>query len=184
MFLVSHYRACMASVDKLLQQAEAHLDGEQVLAAVQGAYETKLLGSDSARKGILIATPRRIVFYAKKMGGYDLESYEYSKVSSFEQSKSMMGHTVTFFASGNKVSMKWIGDAAAMQKFMDAVKARSASTDAAPSPVPPAPTASPAAFDDKVGIIGAIKQLGDLHQAGILTDEEFSTKKAELLARL
>ncbi|MEU3148649.1 SHOCT domain-containing protein, partial [Streptomyces sp. NPDC006999] len=29
-----------------------------------------------------------------------------------------------------------------------------------------------------------IRHLGDLHQAGLVTDEEFSSKKAELLAEL
>lgn len=34
------------------------------------------------------------------------------------------------------------------------------------------------------GIIELIKKLADLHSAGILTDEEFSTKKAELLSKI
>jgi hypothetical protein len=34
------------------------------------------------------------------------------------------------------------------------------------------------------GIIELIKKLGELHSAGILTDEEFSTKKAELLSKI
>ena len=59
-----------------------------MLAAVQGTYETKMMGSDTVRTGILLATPNRLVFYAKKLGGYDLESFGYDKVSSFEQSKS------------------------------------------------------------------------------------------------
>jgi hypothetical protein len=33
-------------------------------------------------------------------------------------------------------------------------------------------------------IFGQIERLGQLHEAGVLTDEEFQTKKAELLARL
>ena len=33
-------------------------------------------------------------------------------------------------------------------------------------------------------IIEQIRQLGELHAAGILTDDEFSAKKAELLSRL
>jgi hypothetical protein len=33
-------------------------------------------------------------------------------------------------------------------------------------------------------VIGLIKKLGDLHSAGLLTDEEFSNKKAELLAKI
>ena len=182
----------MAKIDKLVQQAKAHLNpGEQVAAAVQGTYETKILGSDSVRTGILIATDSRIVFYAKKLGGYDLESFLYGNVSSFEQSKGMMGHSIAFFASGNKVSMKWISDAVAMQNFVGAVR-RSMS----PTPVPPPPAESARHVVQKAAppqaplatshaaIIDAIKQLGELHEAGILSPEEFSAKKAELLARL
>jgi Short C-terminal domain len=33
-------------------------------------------------------------------------------------------------------------------------------------------------------ILSAIERLGDLHSKGVLTDAEFQTKKAELLAQL
>jgi hypothetical protein len=33
-------------------------------------------------------------------------------------------------------------------------------------------------------IVGQIKRLAELHEAGILTDEEFSAKKTDLLSRL
>ena len=33
-------------------------------------------------------------------------------------------------------------------------------------------------------VIELIKKLGDLHSAGILTDEEFSNKKSELLSKI
>lgn len=182
----------MAKIDKLLEQAKSHLDaGEQVLAAVQGTYETKLMGSDTVRTGLLLATPTRLVFYAKKLGGYDLESFGYDKVSSFEQSKSMMGHSVSFFASGNKVHMKWISDQAAMQAFVTAAKSNlhgakqptiPGTQVAQPSSV--SSTQSVSSANDADDIMSKIRQLGELHQAGILSDEEFSTKKAELLARL
>lgn len=183
----------MAKIDKLLEQAKAHLNpGEQVASAVQGTYETKILGSDSVRTGILMATDTRIVFYAKKLGGYDLESFQYGNVSSFEQSKGMMGHSISFFATGNKVTMKWISDAAAMQQFVAAVKqGMSPVASAPPGNMPgrnvaqqPTPQAGTPALSDHASIIDAIKQLGDLHQAGILSEQEFSAKKAELLARL
>jgi hypothetical protein len=48
---------------------------------------------------------------------------------------------------------------------------------------PPATTAPPVSSPEE-DIMGKIRQLGELHQAGILSDEEFVTKKAELLARL
>jgi hypothetical protein len=41
--------------------------------------------------------------------------------------------------------------------------------------------AAPTAVPD---VIGQIEQLGKLHDAGVLTNEEFEVKKAELLGRL
>jgi hypothetical protein len=37
---------------------------------------------------------------------------------------------------------------------------------------------------DQSAIFSALDKLGDLHQRGVLSDDEFRTKKAELLARL
>lgn len=57
---------------------------------------------------------------------------------------------------------------------------------AAPAPQyrsePAAP--APGGSDDSAGILAAIESLAGLHQRGILSDEEFATKKAELLSRL
>ncbi|MEU6098075.1 DUF4429 domain-containing protein [Streptomyces sp. NPDC047079] len=44
--------------------------------------------------------------------------------------------------------------------------------------------AVPAARRDPADIAERIRHLGELHEAGLVTDEEFSTKKAELLAEL
>ncbi|MED7825031.1 DUF4429 domain-containing protein [Streptomyces chiangmaiensis] len=51
---------------------------------------------------------------------------------------------------------------------------------AAPGPV----AAVPAARRDPADIAERIRHLGELHEAGLVTDEEFSMKKAELLAEL
>ncbi|MFE9094153.1 DUF4429 domain-containing protein [Streptomyces sp. NPDC007264] len=48
----------------------------------------------------------------------------------------------------------------------------------------PAPAAAHAARRDPADIAERIRHLGELHEAGLVTDEEFSTKKAELLAEL
>ncbi len=45
---------------------------------------------------------------------------------------------------------------------------------------PAAATPAPAASDP----MEELKKLGELHTAGVLTDEEFNTKKAELLAKM
>jgi hypothetical protein len=50
------------------------------------------------------------------------------------------------------------------------------------SPVPAVPAGGPRR--DPADIAERIRHLGELHQAGLVTDEEFSAKKAELLAEL
>ncbi|MBK6762146.1 MAG: SHOCT domain-containing protein [Micrococcales bacterium] len=55
-------------------------------------------------------------------------------------------------------------------------EAQQAPAQPAPAPAAPAPAAE--TMDDK---IAALKQLGELHAQGILTDEEFAAQKAKLL---
>jgi hypothetical protein len=52
-----------------------------------------------------------------------------------------------------------------------------------PDPANPSPSRTSASAGE-ADIFAAIERLGDLKAKGILTDEEFTAKKAELLARL
>jgi hypothetical protein len=52
-----------------------------------------------------------------------------------------------------------------------------------PPPVAPPERAAPARTDADAVLV-ALERLGDLHQRGVLTDDEFAAKKAELLSRL
>lgn len=99
----------MKKFDKLQQQVKDHLDeNEEVIATVMGTYEGKLLGEKVLKDGIFVATNKRLVFYGKKTFGYNLETFPYSNISSIEVTKEFLGHRIGFFASGNKVGMKWI----------------------------------------------------------------------------
>ncbi|ORJ57336.1 SHOCT domain-containing protein [Mycobacterium simiae] len=53
-----------------------------------------------------------------------------------------------------------------------------------PAAGPPAPRPASGGTEDPAAIVAAIESLAGLHQRGILSDEEFATKKAELLGRL
>lgn len=162
----------MSKLNKLLGHARGHLDSdEQIVEAIQGTYETKIMGSDSVRTGSLLATDRRLVFFAKKLTGYDLESFPYENISSIECGKNMMGGKVAFFASGNKVEMKWInsGD---LQRFVAYVQSRMGR---------PGSAARPSGEDDPVA---QIRKLGELRDAGLLSDDEFAAKKAQILDRM
>jgi hypothetical protein len=50
------------------------------------------------------------------------------------------------------------------------------------SPSEPAPRSS--AKTDSASGLKQLKALGELHKAGVLSDEEFSAKKAEILGRI
>ena len=65
-------------------------------------------------------TDERIIFCAKRLSGYDSEIFHYSKISTFELSKILMWNTISFYSSGNKVSMKWVNDKD-LDKFIEFV---------------------------------------------------------------
>lgn len=164
----------MAKIDRLLKRAREHFDdGETALQAVFGVYEPEFLGKDSVRNGIFIATNQRLLFYAKKLTGYDFEAFPYANISSMEMGKNLMGHYIKFFASGNSAKMKWIntGD---VRAFVDTVKAQMASAKSNKDSSPEQPTDP----------VEQLERLSKLHAAGVLTDDEFISKKTKILARL
>ncbi|MCC3716907.1 PH domain-containing protein, partial [Staphylococcus haemolyticus] len=61
-----------------------------------------------------------MIFCAKRLSGYDSEIFHYSKISTFELSKILMWNTISFYSSGNKVSMKWVNDKD-LDKFIELV---------------------------------------------------------------
>ncbi|MFE1377974.1 SHOCT domain-containing protein [Streptomyces sp. NPDC058740] len=52
----------------------------------------------------------------------------------------------------------------------------------APPPPPPPPPAAPAPADDMSSKIAQLKELGELKEQGLLTEEEFAAQKSRLLA--
>ena len=67
------------------------------------------------------------------------------------------------------------------QQQQAAIDASVAQQLAAQAPPPPPAAVAPAAGGITDEVIGQLKQLGELRDAGILTEDEFSAKKAKLL---
>ena len=78
----------------------------------------------------------------------------------------------------NQAAMESQAQLAQMQAEMEALKAQQAAPQA-PAAAPPPPPAPPAAGGSDV--IGELKKLAEMKQAGLLTDDEFATAKAKLL---
>lgn len=53
-----------------------------------------------------------------------------------------------------------------------------------PQPLLPAPAPTPVAEDDHDALLRRLRELGELHRSGVLTDEEFSTAKQAVLKRM
>jgi hypothetical protein len=164
----------MANYKKSLFLVQEHLDeGENVNASVFGAYNTKLMGNDTVRNGIFVATEKRLIFFSKKLFGYDLETFPYKSLSSIEQSKGIMGHTITIIASGNKATIKWIstGDVAQFTQFVNTkIGNQNQENSQSTSNVKDIPS--------------QIQRLSELKDKGILTEEEFLSKKSVLLSKM
>ena len=97
-------------IDKLVQSASVHFEpDEEPLSAVLGFYDARTSSGGGKRKGILAATNLRMIFFAKKIGGVDLETFSYDDVSRIEVSgRAWMGDAIRFVASGQSILMKWI----------------------------------------------------------------------------
>lgn len=149
--------------------------GEKVLAAMTGAYETKKMGEDWTRTGAILATDRRLLFVAKKLGGYDSESFPYERISSFDKSTGMTGGRATFYASGNTVNLKYIAPPE-LEELTRVVNDQTTASGQAPSS--PAPTEAAPHMATAADQVRALAQLRD---DGLITDEEFDTKRRELL---
>jgi hypothetical protein len=161
----------VAKIDKLIAEASKHLEShETVITAVMGAYETEIMGKETVRNGVFIATEDKIVFFAKKMFGYDMEVFPFSNISSIELSKGMMGHVVSFFASGNKAKMKWInhGD---INQFVTYVKQNIGKKEVRQENEP----------QKQLDTTDELKKLAELKDIGVITEEEFAAKKKQLL---
>ena len=61
--------------------------------------------------------------------------------------------------------------------------AAQAATSAGSAPQPPPPAAAATSGNDTNELLAQLKQLGELRDAGVLTDNEFQAQKARILAR-
>ncbi|MEX5235988.1 SHOCT domain-containing protein [Kocuria arenosa] len=139
---------------------------ERVLALAQGTYE-KL-------QSLVVLTDQRLVFLEKGIVRESVKEFQLGAVSSLSLSKAWTGESLEFTASGAKGTITQLqpGQGENFAAAYRQLRSTPAKTAAAP--------AAPAAPD----VLGQLEQLGKLRDAGVLTDEEFAAKKADLLGRL
>lgn len=146
-------------------------DNEHVAYITAGTY--------GPGTGIVVLTDRRLFFLKDGVMSKTSEDFPIEKISSIQWSTGMLLGKITVFASGNKAEITNVQKADG-KAITDAVRARlSGGPHAGKSPaVEAAPVASRAAGLD---VYEQLKKLGELRDAGVLTEEEFVAKKQVLL---
>ena len=140
---------------------------ERVVALAVGTYEKKM--------GALVLTSERLVFFDQAYKAQDVVEFSLDAIQSLGVSKRPTGETIGIAISGRDAEITNVrhGEGEALvAAFREVRDARRASAAPFPHAAPPE------------SITDQLRKLGELHQAGILTDDEFTAKKADLLDRM
>lgn len=140
-------------------------EGETVEQMTTGMY--------GKGNGLVVLTDRRLLFVQDGVLSKTTEDFPIDKVSSVQWTSGMLTGDIVIFASGNKSQIKSVNKDDGRQ-MVDRIRHRLSAPSAAPT----------TALAAVAGPIEQLKKLGELRDANILTQEEFETKKAELLSRV
>jgi hypothetical protein len=142
-------------------------EGETVERMTTGTY--------GKGTGLVVLTDRRLLFFQEGLMSKTSEDFPIDKVSSVQWSSGMVLGAIVIFASGNKAEIKNVGKDDG-KEIVDLIRHRLSAPQQPAAPAAPAATA-PDPYEQ-------LRKLGDLLDAGILTQEEFEEKKASVLARM
>lgn len=139
---------------------------EEVLELGQGQYEGK--------QGLVVLTTERLFFFEKSMGSETIEEFPLQVISSLSVNKKVTGETLKIFASGNnaEIGSMMHGQGDALVRRFHNQKQKSSTVS---------PTSAAASTDDPMS---QLERLGQLKEKGLISEEEFQDKKADLLRRL
>ncbi len=149
-------------------EASKHLQpGESVRFWTEGLYS----GRARKLKAAVIATELRLIIFASKMFGYEMEELPYSAMTSIETSSDFLGRSATFICSNNRelISMMNNGDPDGLITFVRSKIGVSKETKPA---APSAPSSD---------LLSNLERLSSLREKGSLTEEEFAAAKRKLL---
>lgn len=156
---------------------ENHLKPTEKIIAFAEGYIGEMMGKgkDAQHNGSLIITETLVIFYRKGLFGEVLETIPLKSITSIERKSSILSKTIRLHASHDDLTFKSQSmDKNIQQEIIDAIELGRSST----STDSPVVTIS----NTEESPIEKIKKLGELKEAGILTEAEFENKKTELLA--
>jgi len=157
----------------LIKFKESHLNpGEKIIAWGIG-YIGEMMGKGNKTQynGVLIVTGERVVFYRKGVLGEILETIPLKKITSIER-KSIMGHrTIRIHTSHDQLEFKTFEK----DKEIELVNAIESGRKIDHEIKTSSSSENP---------LDILKKLSELKDSGIITEEEFQKKKADILSKI
>jgi hypothetical protein len=146
-------------------------------------------GQNDARYAIFPATRRLAIQIAGSTRVFDTGEH---RIGGVQQQQGGRAGTVSFTSQLGTFDVSSLTELGAQQvaDTPAAAPERAAQDHPVPAQAPPSamqtppPAPTSGASGDPAAIIAAIESLAGLHERGILSDEEFAAKKAELLSRI
>ena len=190
--------------DRCLLEVTSHVDGKNAQVRVYpDRVEWSRKGMSGGAKAALgVATMGLSLAATGVKGRGGSEMIPIKSLTSVTTKRDKFQWNVTLIASGNTIEMRVSkGEAEELKRTLTQLMLGSHPSqrvDAGPapptppppppppavaSPAPPAPRPSPSALSDHDVVVDQIRKLAELHDAGIVSDAEFETKKQELLGR-
>ena len=157
---------------------KSHLkSGDKVIAFADG-YMGKFTGKgkDTPHNGSLIVTNTQAVFHRKGLLGQVLETMPLKSITSIERKSTLGFRTIILHTSHDELTFTTMVAKPEEQSLLDAIELGRESK--------PVNTSEPVTPVNDDNPLESLKKLGELKDIGLITEEEFQSKKAELMARI
>lgn len=151
--------------------------GREIKKLVDHLWEGEVVqwlagGTYGGGQGLVALTDRRLFFLKDGIMSKTAEDFPFSRISSIRWQSGLVFGKIVVFVSGNKAEITQVGKAEG-KAIVDAVRGYIAEASARPAAVQQS--------EPSGDVTEQIRKLAELRDQGILTDEEFSAKKAQLL---
>ena len=143
-----------------------------------GEHVDSLAGGEYGEgRGLVVLTNQRLLFVYDAWTSQQVEDFPLEKISSIQWETGLVHGTVTIFASGNQAVITSVpkDDGADLT-----TRARHLLATRSDAPYPAAVRGAAGQEDP----MATMTKLGQLHDAGLISDQEFIAKRAEVLRRM
>ncbi|MBO0747909.1 MAG: PH domain-containing protein [Acidimicrobiaceae bacterium] len=136
-------RLSQAKRTQLVRLASPALaEGEKVVDVTIGSAEVTRNGKRTRRKATILVTDRRVIVFSRRLGGYDVQEYAFSRISGVDHTKGLTAGQLTLRASGGGADISQV-DKTDVERIARVIRDRMALPhEPAAGTVPPLPESS------------------------------------------